>query len=71
MTEKEKKFLSDISSSIGLNESFTKDIKSFAEYQKDDIRSAIDNILEFTNGMSEGMYESDLKTRFAGCHNKP
>jgi hypothetical protein len=53
-----------------LNESFTKDIKSFAEYQKDDIRSAIDNILEFANGMSEEMYESDLKTRFAGCHKK-
>lgn len=31
MTEKEKKFLSDISNSI----CFTKDIKSFSEYQKD------------------------------------
>lgn len=35
MTEKEKKFLSDISNSIELIESFTKDLKSFAEYQKD------------------------------------
>ena len=35
MTEREKKFLSDISSSIKLIESFTKDIKSFSEYQKD------------------------------------
>lgn len=35
MTEKEKKFLSDISNSIELIEAFTKDLKSFAEYQKD------------------------------------
>ena len=35
MTEKEKKFLSDISTSIELIENFTKDLKSFAEYQKD------------------------------------
>ena len=35
MTEKEKKFLSDISSSIDLIESFIQDIKSFTEYQKD------------------------------------
>jgi uncharacterized protein with HEPN domain len=35
MTEKEKKFLSDISNSIELIESFTKDLKSFADYQKD------------------------------------
>ncbi|MEZ4944733.1 MAG: HepT-like ribonuclease domain-containing protein [Cyclobacteriaceae bacterium] len=35
MTEKEKKFLSDISNSIDLIERFTKDLKSFAEYQKD------------------------------------
>ncbi len=35
MTEKEKKFLSDISNSIELIETFTKDLKSFAEYQKD------------------------------------
>ena len=35
MTEKEKKFLSDISNSIELIESFTKDLKSFSEYQKD------------------------------------
>lgn len=35
MTEKEKKFLSDISTSIGLIESFTKDLKSFAEYHED------------------------------------
>lgn len=35
MTEKEKKFLSDISTSIELMQSFTKDLKSFPEYQKD------------------------------------
>lgn len=35
MTEKEKKFLSDISNSIELIESFTRDLKSFPEYQKD------------------------------------
>ena len=35
MTEKEKKFLSDISNSIDLIETFTKDLKSFSEYQKD------------------------------------
>jgi uncharacterized protein with HEPN domain len=35
MTEKEKKFLSDISNSIDLIERFTKDLQSFAEYQKD------------------------------------
>ena len=35
MTEKEKKFLSDITNSIELIENFTKDLKSFAEYQKD------------------------------------
>lgn len=35
MTEKEKKFLSDIYTSIELIQSFTKDLKSFAEYQKD------------------------------------
>ena len=35
MTEKEKKFLSDISNSIELIGTFTKDLKSFSEYQKD------------------------------------
>jgi uncharacterized protein with HEPN domain len=35
MTEKEKKYLSDISNSIELIESFTRDIESFADYQKD------------------------------------
>ena len=35
MTEKEKKFLSDISNSIELIESFTKDLKSFTDYQRD------------------------------------
>lgn len=35
MTEKEKKFLSDIVNSIDLIESFTKDLKSFKDYQKD------------------------------------
>ncbi|MDH4092704.1 MAG: DUF86 domain-containing protein [Cyclobacteriaceae bacterium] len=35
MTEKEKKFLSDISYSIELIESFTKDSKSYTDYQKD------------------------------------
>ena len=31
----------------------------------DDIQSAINNILDFTKGMTLEMYESDLKTRFA------
>lgn len=35
MTEKEKKFLSDISNSIALIESFTVDKKSFIDYSKD------------------------------------
>ncbi|PZX50193.1 HepT-like ribonuclease domain-containing protein [Algoriphagus chordae] len=35
MTEKEKKFLSDISNSIELIGDFTIDIKTFGEYQKD------------------------------------
>jgi uncharacterized protein with HEPN domain len=35
MTEKEKKFLSDIMNSIELIEIFTKDLKSFSEYEKD------------------------------------
>lgn len=35
MTEKEKKYLSDISHSIDLIERFTKNIKTFAEYQGD------------------------------------
>ncbi len=35
MTEKEKKFLSDILNSIELIEEFTKGIQSFAEYQSD------------------------------------
>ncbi|MCU0419731.1 MAG: DUF86 domain-containing protein [Cyclobacteriaceae bacterium] len=35
MTEKERKFLSDISNSINLIENFTKDLKTFGEYQKD------------------------------------
>jgi len=35
MTEKEKKFLSDIFHSIELIESFIKDLESFSEYQKD------------------------------------
>ena len=35
MTEKEKKFFSDISNSIELIENFTTGIKSFAKYQHD------------------------------------
>lgn len=35
MTEKEKKFLSDIINSIELIESFTTGLKSFTEYEKD------------------------------------
>lgn len=35
MTEREKKFLSDISNSIELIEAFTRDLNSFTEYQKD------------------------------------
>lgn len=31
----------------------------------DDIQSAINNILEFTKGITLEIYESDLKTRFA------
>jgi len=35
MTEREKKFLSDISTSIELNQNFTSDIKLFSEYSTD------------------------------------
>ncbi len=35
MTDKERKFLSDISNSIGLIEDFISGIKLFKEYQKD------------------------------------
>jgi uncharacterized protein with HEPN domain len=35
MAEKERKFLSDIINSIELIESFTKDLKSFTDYEKD------------------------------------
>jgi uncharacterized protein with HEPN domain len=35
MTEKEKKFLSDIINSVNLIEDFTRNINSFVEYQKD------------------------------------
>jgi uncharacterized protein with HEPN domain len=35
MTEKEKKFLSDIVTSIDLIETFTAELKSFREYEKD------------------------------------
>jgi len=35
MTEREKKFLFDISPSIELIEDFTKDLNSFTEYEKD------------------------------------
>jgi uncharacterized protein with HEPN domain len=35
MTEKEKKFLSDILNSIGLIEEFTKEIRSFGDYERD------------------------------------
>lgn len=35
MTEKEKKFLSDISRSIELIEEFTKNLRSFSDYQND------------------------------------
>ena len=35
MTEKERKFLSDITNSIELIENFTSEIKSFGEYSKD------------------------------------
>ncbi|HEX5170105.1 MAG TPA: HepT-like ribonuclease domain-containing protein [Cyclobacteriaceae bacterium] len=35
MTEKEKKFLSDVKYSIELIESFTRDLKSFTEYEQD------------------------------------
>lgn len=35
MTEKEKKFLSDIINSIELIESFTNDLRSFTDYEKD------------------------------------
>lgn len=46
MTEREKKFLSDISTSIGLIENFAKGIKSFDEYQKDiKTKSAIERHL--------------------------
>lgn len=35
MTEKERKFLSDVTTSIELIEDFTKSIKSFSEYERD------------------------------------
>jgi uncharacterized protein with HEPN domain len=35
MTEKEKKFMSDIINSIELIENFTQDLKSFTEYETD------------------------------------
>lgn len=35
MTEKERKFLYDVIKSIDLIESFTKDLKSFNDYEKD------------------------------------
>lgn len=35
MTEKEKKFLSDIATSIELIENFTNDVSSFSQYSKD------------------------------------
>jgi uncharacterized protein with HEPN domain len=35
MTEREKKFLSDVLNSIELIETFSKDTKSFSEYQND------------------------------------
>lgn len=53
MTEKEKKFLSDISNSIKLIESFTKDLKSFAEYQKDlKTKGLLNDILELSVKLS-------------------
>jgi uncharacterized protein with HEPN domain len=43
MTDKEKKYLSDISNSIALIENFTGQINSFQEYKKDlKTKSAVD-----------------------------
>ena len=47
MTEKERKFLSDITNSIGLIENFTNGINSFGEYSKDPkTKGAVEDTLE-------------------------
>lgn len=66
MTEKEKKFLSDIVNSIALIEDFTRDIKSFADYQSDlKTKGAVERHLgivgEAVNKFSEGVWQEPLK----------
>jgi uncharacterized protein with HEPN domain len=61
MTEKERKFLSDIFQSINLIESFTQDIKSFTEYQKDvKTKSAVERQLAIIGeAVNKFLNESD------------
>ena len=66
MTEKEKKFLSDIISSIELIENFTKDLKSFTEYEKDlKTKGAVERHLgiigEAVNKFLKESKDNDLK----------
>ncbi len=66
MTEKEKKFLSDIISSIELIENFTKDLRSFAEYEKDlKTKGAVERHLgiigEAVNKFLKESKDNDLK----------
>jgi len=69
MTEKEKKFLSDIINSIELIENFTKDLKSFAEYEKDlKTKGAVERHLgiigEAVNKFLKESQTNDLKNAF-------
>ena len=66
MTEKEKKFLSDIANSIDLIEDFTKEIKSFAKYQEDlKTKGAVERHLgiigEAVNKFLKELATNDLK----------
>lgn len=66
MTEKEKKSLSDILNSIELIESFTKDLKSFADYEKDlKTKGAVERHLgiigEAVNKFLKGSESNNLK----------
>jgi uncharacterized protein with HEPN domain len=66
MTEKEKKFLSDIINSIELIEDFTKGLKSFTEYQNDlKTKGAVERHLgiigEAVNKFLKGSETNELK----------
>jgi uncharacterized protein with HEPN domain len=66
MTEKEKKFLSDISNSIELIETFTRDLKSFSEYQKDlKTKGAVERFLKesTTNDLKNASQIISLRNR--------